>query len=241
MGLLPSGLLDDGDDDSAPAQQDLCRLYTHTLHRREPVPNQAIRIKHAYELQLASEWSMPRTFDRDDTVGGRHNHIFAHVPAMDLNEAVGRSIARIKHPAVPPEITETAWACAHSAFPWGTNRINICHRAACPCGSGAPETVYHTFHECKRSSRVWEMTFKQWRSITGENKVVASNAACTLLGDRSMTWACKKGVHKTRNPRSDLSPLKKVRALSQWNMASLMRLGLVPRRQSDGVTDFSRF
>ena len=32
------------------------------------------------------------------------------------------------------------------------------------------------------------MTFKQWRSITGENKVVASNAACTLLGDRSMLW-----------------------------------------------------
>ena len=188
MGLLPSGLLDDDGDGNAPAQQDLCRLYAHTLHSREPVPGHVMRIKHAYELRLASEWSMPRTFDRDDIMGGRHNHIFSHVPAMSLNEAVGRAVKCIKNPAVPPEITETAWACAHSALPFGPSKFNICHRATCPCGCGAPETVLHTFHECKRSSRVWELTFKQWRSITGENKVVASNAAMTLLGDRSMSW-----------------------------------------------------
>ena len=81
---------------------------------------------------------------------------------------------------------------AHSSLPFGPNKVGICHRDKFPCGCGAPETVLHTFHECPRSRRVWESTLKQWRSITGEHKVKATNAAITLLGDRS--WSCSDGV-----------------------------------------------
>jgi len=33
-----------------------------------------------------------------------------------------------------------------------------------------------------------DMTLRQWRSVTGENKVTADKALITLLGDRSGTW-----------------------------------------------------
>ena len=140
---------------------------------------------------MSADFRMPRTFDRGDLLGGRHTHIHAHIPpGAQLCEAVGRSVKCIKHPAVPVEMTETAYAVASSAFMWGPNKAHICNRPdVCPCcHAGKSETVFHTFHECVRSRRVWEITCKQWRSVTGEHKVKASEPAITLLGDRSMTW-----------------------------------------------------
>ena len=48
-------------------------------------------------------------------------------------------------------------------------------------------------------------------------------------------------MHKTQFSRSDLSPLKKVRALSQWNMAILMRFHGLAESEKDRKTDFSKF
>ena len=51
-----------------------------------------------------------------------------------------------------------------------------------------PRQVQHTFKDCTRSRRLHEMTLKQWREVTGETKVKASEGRITLLGDRSCTW-----------------------------------------------------
>ena len=91
-------------------------------------------------------------------------------------------------PAVPPEMTETAYNVIMSGFPWGPHKKNVQGRQQCPCGKGHDETVHHTFKDCTRSRRLHEMTLKQWREVTGETKVKASEGRITLLGDRSCTW-----------------------------------------------------
>ena len=51
----------------------------------------------------------------------------------------------MKHKAVPPEMTETAYRVAMSAFAFGPEKRHIFGRTECPCGSGDSETVEHTF------------------------------------------------------------------------------------------------
>jgi hypothetical protein len=61
-----------------------------------------------------------------------------------------------------------------SGFPWGPHKKNVQGRQQCPCGKGHDETVHHTFKDCTRSRRLHEMTLKQWREVTGETKIKAS-------------------------------------------------------------------
>ena len=67
------------------------------------------------------------------------------------------------------------------------NKRSICGRDECPCGGGHAETVAHTFKDCPRSKRLWDLVLAQWRQVTGEKKVT-SHGRIVLLGDRSVTW-----------------------------------------------------
>ena len=50
------------------------------------------------------------------------------------------------------------------------------------------DTVRHTFHECARSRKLWEWITHQWRQITGEGLIKATDPRVCLFGDRSMCW-----------------------------------------------------
>ena len=63
-----------------------------------------------------------------------------------------------------------------------------CGRDKCPCGGGHSETVDHTFKDCSRSKRLWELVLAQWRAVTGEATVTADQGRVVLLGDRSVGW-----------------------------------------------------
>ena len=86
-------------------------------------------------------------------------------------------------------MTETAFRVLHSGFPFGPNKSHICGRDACPCGGGHAETVEHTFKNCPRTKRLWELVLAQWRTVTGEATVTTEHGRIVLLGDRSVSWA----------------------------------------------------
>ena len=178
---LPAGLLDD--DHAAVGIWSL--PYPPTLRtKREPAQVATLSTRRIYDLRLASAFQLPRTFQEGD----RHALLYAEVEAgQPRNEAIGRAVKRVKHKAVPSEWTETAFRVLHSGFPFGPNKP-FCHRDTCPCGSGAQETVSHTFHACLRSRKLWEWITEQWRKITGEGLVKATDPRVCLFGDRSMCW-----------------------------------------------------
>ena len=158
--------------------------YPPTLRtQREPAQVANLKVRKIYDLRLAAAFHLPRTFQDGD----RHAHIYAEVASSQRNEAIGRAVKHVKHKAVPSEWTETAFRVLHSGFPFGPNKP-FCHRTCCPCGCGAAETVRHTFHECARSRKLWEWITHQWRQITGEGLIKATDPRVCLFGDRSMCW-----------------------------------------------------
>ena len=46
----------------------------------------------------------------------------------------------------------------------------------------------HTFHECHRSSQVWDWVLGKWGEATGETKVRSTDGVEVIFGDRSLTW-----------------------------------------------------
>ena len=121
-----------------------------------------------------------------------HNHKdkLEDVPAGEARDrAIARAVRCIRHPAVPAHMAETAHKVTFSGFAFGPNKRAICGRDTCPCGRGHEETVEHTFKECARSKRLWELVFTAWRAVTGEVKIRTDDGRAVLLGDRSGTWA----------------------------------------------------
>ena len=161
----------------------------HAAARSRAKPVSKLRMRHIYTAMTAAEHRPPRTIDPDRGVAARHAHLFAHLSGSERERAVARAVTCIKHKAVPPEMTETAFKVAHSGFPFGPNKRHICGRDTCPCGGGHAETVEHTFHKCARSYRLWELVLAQWRAVTGESKIVAGNGRIVLFGDRGCTWS----------------------------------------------------
>jgi hypothetical protein len=136
----------------------------------------------------------------------RHLHLFNDVDPAFRTDAIARAVAKVRHPAVPPEMTETAYNVMMSGFPWGPHKRNVQGRQQCPCGQGKDETVHHTFMGCTRSKRLHEMTLKQWREVTGEKKIKATEGRITLLGDRSCTWLDDSEQSEWAGLEKSLSP-----------------------------------
>ena len=194
---LPTDLLDDGvraDSTNAHAtaatrqQQHIGIRYTATLIQRSVTPLLNLRLKHVYTAMTAAAFTMPRVVDAAQGLAARHLHLFEHIPVAHRTGAIARAVRRIKHPALPPEFTETAFCVAFSGFPFGPEKGKMCGRTTCPCDSRAPETVEHTFHTCHRSMRIWELVLSSWRDVTGESKIKPTDGLVVLFGDRSGTW-----------------------------------------------------
>jgi hypothetical protein len=126
----------------------------------------------------------------------RHLHLFANIPEGEQRRrAIARAFKCIKHPAVPPEMTETAYYVATSGFAFGPNKGTIFGTSTeCACGRGHEETVEHTFWRCDRSMQVFERVLQFWRDATGERKIVATEGRIVLFGDRSVTWESEADV-----------------------------------------------
>ena len=182
---LPPGLL----DHDGPRQQ--CAIkHARTLIERAVAPVCKLRMRHIYTAMTARVFSAPRTLNAQAGAAARHLHLFDDVPSGDERDrAIARAVRCVRHPAVPAEMSETAFNVLHSGFPFGPHKRSLCGRDTCPCGFGHAETVEHTFKECARSKRLWELLTSKWRETTGETKVTASHGRIVLLGDRSCTWA----------------------------------------------------
>ena len=143
-----------------------------------------------YTALTAAAFTKPRTIDEEAGATARHLHLFSDIPSGEARDrALAKAVRCIKHPAVPPEMTETAFNVVHSGFPFGPEKRGICGRDECPCNQGHAETVEHTFWKCQRSYRLWSLLLYQWRTVTGEVKVTADLGRIILFGDRSGTWA----------------------------------------------------
>ena len=150
---LPAGLL----DEKGPRQQ-YAVAHSRTLVQRAVAPVRKLKLKHIYTAMTTAVFQMPRTFDPHAGGAARHAHLFERVAAGDARvDAVARAVKCIRHPAVPSEMTETAHKVAFSGFAFGPNKRGICQRDTCPCGGGHAETVEHTFKDCPRSRRLWEL------------------------------------------------------------------------------------
>jgi ribonuclease HI len=156
---------------------------------RSPTRICNVKVRHLYAAIIAAQYTTPRVFTaHGDADVARHAHVFDHLPEPFRTQAIARAMKCVHHKAVPPEMAEVAYKVAMSAMPFGPNKSGICKRDACPCGSGAAETIEHTFHECARSKRLWEMVLEQWGSVTGETKVKAADARVVIFGERSGQW-----------------------------------------------------
>ena len=184
---LPPGLLDTRD--AGPRQQYAVR-HAQTLIARAVAPICKLKMSHIYASLTAAAFRVPRTLDpRAGMASARLAHLFADVPAgAERDRAIARAVRCVRHAAVPAEMTETALNVLHSGFAFGPNKRRLCGRDTCPCGSGHAETVEHTFWKCARSARLLELTFAQWREVTGKTRVSTQHGRITLLGDRSCTW-----------------------------------------------------
>ena len=180
---LPSGLLD---DDSP--QQQYAVQSARTLVQRAPAPLGKLKMSHIYDAFTAACFTVPRTLDPAAGDAARHAHLFDDIPAWDdRTRAIARAVTCVRCKAVPPEMTETAFRVLHSGFPFGPSKQTLCGRDQCPCGGGHAETVEHTFKDCPRTKRLWELVLCAWRTVTGEKKVT-SHGRIVLLGDRSVSW-----------------------------------------------------
>ena len=181
---LPAGLLDEKG-----SHQQYAITHAPTLVQRAVAPMNKLKQRHIHTAMTATAFHMPRTFDPHAGGAARHAHLFGHEDADGpRTAAVARAVKCIRHPAVPSEMTEVAHKVAFSGFAFGPNKRRICKRDTCPCGNGHAETVEHTFKDCPRSKRLWELVMASWRAVTGETKVCATDGRAALLGDRSGTW-----------------------------------------------------
>ena len=180
---LPRGLLDDADME----QQHYAVVYEPTLIDRSIQPVRSLRVSHIYNAFTAAAFRMPRVFDASQGERARHLHLFSHLSPADRRHHIAQAVKRVKCSAVPPEMTETAYNVLMSAFAFGPSKKGIAHRDLCPCGRAA-ETVDHTFQGCARSKRLWGMLLHQWRTVTGESKLKATDGRVVLLGDRTGQW-----------------------------------------------------
>jgi hypothetical protein len=128
---LPTDLLGDGiraDSTSAHAtaatgpQQHIGIRYAGTLIQRSVTPLLNLRLKHVYTAMTATAFTMPRVVDAAQGLAARHVHLFEHIPTAHRTGAIARAVRRIKHPALPPEFTETAFCVAFSGFPFGPEK-----------------------------------------------------------------------------------------------------------------------
>ena len=138
----------------------------------------------------AAAFTLPRVFDPSRGNAARHAHIFATAPAERRALTIGEAVRHVRHPAVPAEMTETAYSVAMSGFAFGPEKRMIGGRDECPCGKGHAETVEHTFQQCARSQRLWQLVLERWRRVTGETRLTADDSRVVLFGDRSGTWRC---------------------------------------------------
>ena len=174
-------------DEQGPLVQQFAISRPATITTRPPARIAALRLRHIYGALMAADFRMPRVFD--DAAGelARHAHLFRAIPAAERPAAIGAAVSRIWHTSLPPELSDTAYRIAMSAFPFGPSK-KFCGRSMCACGRSA-EVVHHTFHECVRSRRAWEIVLERWRRITGETRLRADDGRLVLFGDRSATWA----------------------------------------------------
>ena len=195
---LPSDLL----DEDGPQQQYAVQC-ARTLVQRPLAPLCKLKMRHIYESLTAACFSMPRTLDPAAGSAARHAGLFSDIPAWDdRTRAMARAVRCVRCKAVPPEMTETAFRVLHSGFPFGPNKSHICGRDTCPCGGGHAETVEHTFKNCPRTKRLWELVLAQWRTVTGEAKVTTEHGRIVLLGDRSVSWETEADRPNGRVSRS---------------------------------------
>ena len=126
-GCLPRDLFEETEDYKP---QHLAVTRPNTLVSRPPPRLETLRVAEVYGTMMASAFTMPRVFDTHAGPAARHAHLF-HGPTPEARAPdVGRAARRIKHPAVPPEITETAYSVALSALPFGPNKRALCGATA---------------------------------------------------------------------------------------------------------------
>jgi ribonuclease HI len=187
---IPRGLLDIDEKPASGDTQRLALLYAPTLVRRTATPLAAVKAQHVYAAGMAAAFTLPRVLDSTRAAAARHLHLFEHIPLAHHARwlAAGQAARCINHPAVPREMTEVAYNVALSAFPYGPEKYHICKRRTCPCGSGAAETVAHTFQDCTRSRLLWQRVLHAWRDVTGERKLSETSGLVVLFGYRASTW-----------------------------------------------------
>ena len=128
------------DVDAEGKQQHLAVQYTDTLVSRPITPLIKLRVSHIHTAFTAAAFSMPRVFDPTRGAHARHLHLFAHISPEGRKRHIAQAVSRVCHPAVPPEMTETAYDVMMSGFAWGPSKRSISHVDTCPCGLAA-ETV----------------------------------------------------------------------------------------------------
>ena len=65
-----------------------------------------VRVGHIYNALMAEDFVMPRVFATDGGEAARHASLFEGDGRV---EAIAQAMRRVKHAAVPPEMTETAY------------------------------------------------------------------------------------------------------------------------------------
>ena len=111
---MPSGLVSAPPIAHHAIQQDLALQYPATLLQRPPARLHTLRIKHIYTALVAADFAMPRVLNSERGAAARHLSLFSSVDPPFRVAAIGRAVRRIKHAAVPPELTETAHSVALS-------------------------------------------------------------------------------------------------------------------------------
>lgn len=185
---VPADLLVDIEDDDTSHRQRVAVTVPLTMAQRPDAPVHKLRIRHVYRAMKAADFTIPRVFNPNAGAAARHLHWFADVDAHGRNQTISRAIRKIRHPAVPGYMSEVAFNVAFSGMRFGPNKRALAHRDTCPCGSGHPETIEHTFKDCVRSSAIWRRVTDAWRATTGETKLDPTNPRTVLMGDRSAHW-----------------------------------------------------
>ena len=139
-----------------------------------------------YQMLIARQWKMPRTFDAEDE-NAHYASLFAHWPAAERGIPISRALSRARHPAVPAYMSDIATKVAHSAFLMGPVKCKGL-RAKCHCDRTTDETVDHAYQKCARVARLWTLVLAAWARVTGETRLKASDTQVTCLGDRTGTW-----------------------------------------------------
>jgi hypothetical protein len=93
------------DVDAEGKQQHLAIQYPETLVDRPITPLIKLRTSHVYAAFTAAAFTMPRVFDPTKGALARHLHLFEHLPPEGRRRHIAQAVRRVRHPAVPPEMT----------------------------------------------------------------------------------------------------------------------------------------